>query len=52
MFLVYTFFDFIVFIGCYLIILSHGAVANEIDYNFKEIIIQLWNDAMLVKKLA
>lgn len=39
LFITYTFFDFIVFIGCYLLILSHGAIANEIDLNFKVVII-------------
>ena len=46
------FYDFIVFMGFFFVMLTHGAVANDIDCNFIEVIIQLANDAILVKQLA
>ena len=51
-FITMIFFNFVVYMSFYFVILYHGAWANHTDFNFKEIINQLHNDAMLVKKLA
>ena len=52
LFIAYTLYDFVVVMVIFLNILSQGARANECDFDFKEHLIVMKRDIIIVIKMA